>query len=206
MDNKANKLDYPTNQRPLSRDFYTRYTLNVARDLLGKIFYRRKLQGLLVGRFVEVEAYRGVDDPASHAFRRLTPRNRVMFGKAGVTYVYFTYGNHHCLNIVTEEKGKPGAVLIRAMEPLFGIEVMKANRGVTNSLELTSGPGKLTKAFQITLEDNGCDLTQGGEMFITSSDTVDEFEIGESTRVGIRVATDKPWRYFIKGNLYVSRR
>ena len=144
---------------PVPRRFYNRDTLIVAPELLGKLLVRRESSGLLVGKIVETEAYRGVDDPASHSYRGKTPRNAVMFGAPGIAYVYFTYGNHYCLNAVTEDEGTPAAVLIRAVEPLEGVDLMMRNRGVEKLTEVGSGPGKLTKALQITREQNGCDLT-----------------------------------------------
>ncbi len=143
----------------VSRSFYEDDTRVVTKEILGKLLVRSSSEDLIMGRIVETEAYRGVDDPASHSFRGRTRRNEVMFGKPGVTYVYFTYGNHYCLNIVTEQKGVPAALLIRALEPLTGIEVMKKNRGLSRIVDLTNGPGKLTKAFQIIREHNGIDVT-----------------------------------------------
>lgn len=193
---------------PVSRRFYNRDTLIVASELLGKLLVRRESSGLLVGRIVETEAYRGVDDPASHSYRGKTPRNAVMFGPPGIAYVYFTYGNHYCLNAVTEEEGTPAAVLIRAVEPLEGVDVMKRNRGVEKITEVGSGPGKLTKALQITREQNGCDLTDPvSDLIICEpSEAGKAFETIRTTRIGIRLAQDKMWRFYVKGNPHVSRK
>lgn len=149
----------------LIRRFYAKDTLIVAKNLLGKLLVRRLGGKLLIGKIVEVEAYKGFEDPASHAYKGKTSRNKVMFGKAGHAYIYFTYGNHYLLNVTTEKVGIPGAVLIRALEPLAGLEVMLKLRGVGNVNNLTNGPGKLTKALNITGELNGLDLTRRGELF-----------------------------------------
>ncbi|MHA1675849.1 MAG: DNA-3-methyladenine glycosylase, partial [Candidatus Njordarchaeales archaeon] len=133
---------------PLNRNFYERYTVDVARDLLGKVLVRvLSSEQILAGIIVETEAYRGQDDPASHAYGRKTPRNAIMYGKPGYSYVYFIYGMYHCLNVVTEPEGVPAAVLIRAVEPIFGIELMKKYRNTDKISNLTNGPGKLCQAF-----------------------------------------------------------
>lgn len=190
----------------LPRRFYSRDTLTVAKELLGKYLVRCTMEGRLVGRSVEVEAYRGSDDPASHAYRGMTQRNRLMFGKGGFAYVYFTYGKHYCFNVVTERQGVPGAVLIRALEPMMGIEAMKKNRGTRKVLNLTNGPGKLTEAMNITGEQNGLDLTRSKELFICKPEEKERFEVVSTKRIGIRVGVDKPWRFYIKNNRFVSRK
>jgi DNA-3-methyladenine glycosylase len=193
--------------KPLKPIFYERDTLLVARDLLGKNLVRCLSNRLLVGRIVETEAYRGSDDPASHSFRGRTKRNEVMFGKPGIAYVYFTYGNHYCLNVVTEKEGIPAAVLIRAVEPLEGIEDMKLNRKVERLTEVGSGPGKLTKAFQITKSENGVDVTNIlSPLIISKGSENNQFEAVQTTRIGIKVATKKPWRFYILRNPYISRK
>jgi DNA-3-methyladenine glycosylase len=190
----------------LPRSFYTRDTLTVARELLAKHLVRLVGESELVGRIVEVEAYGGADDPASHAYRGVTPRNRLMFGKGGFAYVYFTYGKHYCVNVTTERKGVAGAVLIRALEPISGIEIMQKNRGIKRVRDLTNGPGKLTEAIGVTKRQNGLDLTKGGELFICRPQTEEDFEVASARRVGIRVGAEKPWRLYIKSNKFVSRR
>jgi len=187
------------------RRFYERDVVDVARDLLGKLLVREVEGKRLVGRIVEVEAYRGRDDPASHAYRGRTKRNEVMFGKPGLAYIYLAYGVNWCLNITSEPEGEPAAVLIRAVEPLEGIEEMMANRQVSNLKNLTNGPGKLTKAFKIDGSLNGWDVTKGEILYIVYPDEEEEFEIGVSARIGIKVGLDKPWRFFIKNNPFVSR-
>ena len=194
-------------KQPINRIFYTRDTLKVAKAILGKILVRRTPLGFLTGKIVEAEAYRGTDDPASHSFRGKTIRNEVMFGKPGITYVYFTYGNHHCLNIVTEKSDIPAAVLIRAIEPLKGLESMKRNRSVEKIIDVASGPGKLTKAFQITRKDNNIDVTDSSSN-ISIHTPIEEksYQIIQTTRIGIRLAQELPWRFYIKGNPHVSKR
>lgn len=191
---------------PLAHRFYNRPTLEVARELLGKIVVRETPQGVISGAIVETEAYIGEADPACHAFHGLTPRTRVMYGPAGHAYVYFTYGNHFMLNIVTEEMGHPSAVLIRALEPLRGIEMMKKNRGLDSLVALTSGPGKLCKALSITTDLNGIDLTRSKALHIEHGrKQPDRFHIGASSRIGIRAGIELQWRFFIAGNPYVSK-
>jgi DNA-3-methyladenine glycosylase len=190
----------------LPRRFYTRETLAVAEELLGKELVRHMDDGRLTGRIVEVEAYLGNNDPGSHAHRGITPRNRLMFGKGGFAYIYFTYGMHYCFNAVTEKQNVPGAVLIRALEPTMGLETMVKNRGDKNVFNLTSGPAKLTKALNITKEQNGLDLTKRGELFISDSNVEDNFEVVSTKRVGLNAGVDKPWRFYIKNSQFVSRK
>ena len=190
----------------LPRSFYTRGTLAVARELLGKHLARRIKGRELVGRIVEVEAYDGRDDPASHAYRGVTTKNRLMFGKGGFAYVYFTYGKHYCFNVTTEKEGVPGAVLIRALEPVRGIEMMQKNRERKRFRDLTNGPGKLTQAVSITKEQNGFNLTRSRELFICKPRVKEDFEVVSARRVGIRVGVEKPWRFYIKNDRFVSRR
>jgi DNA-3-methyladenine glycosylase len=178
--------------------------VKVANDILGKQLVRVKGKARMTGRIVEVEAYRGSDDPASHAFRGRTPRNAPMFGEPGHAYVYFTYGNHYCLNVTTQVGGKPGAVLIRAIEPLRGLSVMKRLRPNVPELALTNGPGKLTKALGIDKALNEVDMTRPGPLFIVEAEDAD-FEIARSARIGIREGKDRLWRFYISGNRYLSR-
>ena len=192
--------------KPLPRRFYIRETLTVAEELLGKKLVRHTDNTRLVGKIVEVEAYRGSDDPGSHAYRGMTPRNRLMFGKGGFAYVYFTYGMHYCFNVVTARQNAPGAVLIRALEPLNGIETMRKNRGNKNLLNLTNGPAKLTEAMNITKKQNGLDLTRSKELFICEPEVKENFEFVSTKRIGIKVGVDKPWRFYVKDNKFVSRR
>jgi DNA-3-methyladenine glycosylase len=189
----------------VSRAFYARNTVRVAKDLLGKRLVRIRGRRRMVGKIVEVEAYRGSDDPASHAFRGLTPRNAPMFGEPGHAYVYFTYGNHYCLNITTRESGMPGAVLIRAIEPIEGTSTMARLRPKVPTLALTNGPGKLTKALGIDKSLNEIDMTKRGPLYVTRAE-VRDFEVGRSARIGIAAGKDRLWRFYVSGNPYVSRR
>jgi DNA-3-methyladenine glycosylase len=191
--------------RILPRDFYARDTVQVARKLLNKRLVRVKGRDRMEGRIVEVEAYRGGDDPASHAFRGPTLRNAPMFGEPGHAYVYFTYGNHYCLNITTQQTGIPGAVLIRAIQPVEGVDAMRRLRPNVPDSNLASGPGKLTKALGIDKSLNGIDMTKRGPLFVAESDQA-RFKIGRSTRVGISQGTDRLWRFYVAENPFVSKR
>ena len=187
--------------------FYQRNTLAVAQELLGKVLIRR-LEGVrLTGRIVETEAYRGSDDPASHAYRGPTKRNAVMFGLAGFAYVYISYGVNQCLNVTTERVGKAGAVLIRALEPIEGIDSMMDNRPNArgNLMSLTNGPGKLCQAMKITRKLNGTDFLEDGALSIHDSDPSISTMIEATRRIGISRASRRMWRYYIKGNRFVSR-
>jgi len=188
----------------LSKEFYARETVTVANDMLGKLLVRVRRKARLVGRIVEVEAYRGSDDPASHAFRGRTPRNLPMFGEPGHAYIYFTYGNHYCLNVSTHVSGMPGAVLIRAVEPVEGVSIMKKLRPNVPALALTNGPGKLTKALGIDKSLNEVDMTRLGPLFIADSG-IGKFRIARSARIGVSVGRGHLWRFYISGNKYVSR-
>lgn len=190
----------------LKRSFYSENSVKVAKKLLGKLLVRELPEGKLIGKIVEVEAYRGSDDPASHAYRGKTQRNQVMFSKPGLAYIYLIYGVHYCLNVKAEKEGIPGAVLIRALEPIEGIEIMRKNRQIEKITELTNGPAKLTEAMKITGELNGWDLTLGKRLFICEPSLKEDFEIIATSRIGIKVGTEKPWRFYIKGNAYVSIR
>ena len=192
---------------PLHRHFYLRPTLQVARALLGKVIVRRTESGFLSGRIVETEAYLGTTDPASHAYRGKTGRNSVMFSLGGTLYVYFTYGMHFCANVVTGVEGKAEAVLIRGVEPIEGIDLMRQNRGFADDgkdRQLTNGPAKFCQAFGIAREQNGVDLC-GDVLFVADDSMAAPMIISTSSRIGIAAGKEKPWRFFIKGNGYVSK-
>jgi DNA-3-methyladenine glycosylase len=191
--------------RILPPSFFSRDTVKVAGELVGKFLERKKGTKRMVGMIVEVEAYRGSDDPASHAFHGLTRRNAPMFGEPGHAYIYFTYGNHYCLNITTQKAGTPGAVLLRAVQPIEGMQLMRRFRPNVPDVDLTNGPGKLTKALAIDKSLNEQVMTIDGPLFVTDPGPT-HFEIWRSTRIGIRDGQDKRWRFYIKGNPYVSRR
>jgi DNA-3-methyladenine glycosylase len=177
----------------------------VARDLIGRFMVRPVPGDRLVGRIVECEAYQE-GDPASHSFRGPTPRTEVMFGPPGHLYVYFTYGMHFCMNVVTGEEGEGSAVLLRAVEPLEGIDWMRARRGVTDVRLLCAGPGRLTQAFGIDRAHNGLDLVAGDVLFVAAGAPDRDRAVGVSPRVGLTVAADRPWRFFEAGSSFLSRR
>ena len=182
----------------LPRDFYLQDTVTVARDLLGKRIIRNVGNQELSGIITETEAYRHKDDPASHAHRRITERNKVMFGQVGRAYVYFTYGIHYCFNVVARHpKIAAGAVLIRSIEPEKGIKKMQLNRNKFDLKNLTNGPAKISQALEITKEQYGKDLTKKSTLYITEG--IDKSKkISASPRIGIKNATDKLWNFKIK--------
>ena len=194
------------NVQVLNESFYERDTSLVAKELLGKILIRRTEGQTLGGFIVETEAYYGDIDPASHAFRGKTPRSKIMFGSAGIAYVYFCYGMYNLLNAVTEKQGIPGAVLVRALEPVYGIEIMKKRRKIEVTRKLTNGPGKLTISLGIDLNDNGKDLTSGtGDLYIAKANFPIKYKkIGHSQRVGIKSGKEKFLRYFFEKCEFVS--
>jgi DNA-3-methyladenine glycosylase len=208
--------------RPLDRAFFARDPRRVARELLGKVLVRqekdrqepdRQTLGVrLTARIVEVEAYLGEKDPAAHAAAGHTARNSVLFGPPGHAYVYFIYGNHYCLNVSCEPEGQAGCVLFRALEPLSGVEEMAHARGIrlrgpTDWPKLTSGPGRLAEAFGITrARDNGCDLTSAAGSLWIGDDGHRSRRIRVTRRIGITKAADKPLRYIVAGNPFVSGR
>jgi DNA-3-methyladenine glycosylase len=181
----------------LVRSFYSQPTLEVAESLLGRTLYRETEEGLVAGRLVEVEAYCGAEDPASHAYRRLTPRNAIMFGPAGYLYVYFSYGMHHCANIVTWEEGVAGAVLLRAVEPLEGLDLMASRRGLSDPRLLAKGPGRLCQAFGLTRQNNGADLVTD-DLWVGEQRSL-RGPVRTSMRIGVKPELDKPWRFFEEG-------
>jgi DNA-3-methyladenine glycosylase len=191
--------------RRLSRAFFARPSTQVAPELLGRILVRVLPDGArLAARLVEVEAYEQ-GDPASHSFKGIaTPRTEVMFGAAGRLYVYFTYGRHFCSNVVTGEDGVGSAVLLRAAEPLEGLEHMGANRGTDAVGLLCSGPARLTQAFGIGRSENGMDLVRDPALFLLSGTPVARRAIARSTRVGVNVGIERRWRFFERGSPHVS--
>jgi DNA-3-methyladenine glycosylase len=197
----------------LKRDFYARPTLEVAHDLLGKILVHRTPAGTASGRIVEVEAYIGEDDPACHAAPGPTARNAPLYGPPGVAYVYLNYGLHYLVNAVTEAAGSPAAVLIRALEPIEGIDLMRKRRSrlrwrrgkpAPPDHELCRGPGNLTAALGITLTQNRLLLTRPPLFIDDRGDRVEH--VSWSPRIGIRVGTEHHWRCTIAGSPAVSGR
>ena len=188
----------------LERSFFERHTPSVARDLLGCTLVRKSGRRVISGRIVEVEAYRGSDDPASHSYRGKTARNSLMFGEAGHVYMFFIYGNHWCLNFTAEPEGrKPGAVLVRALEPVEGIGEMAKNRGTSDTVSLTNGPGKLTQALGIDGSFYGEDLVTSERLFVLSAESPVRRAV--SSRIGVSQGHEQKWRYFVKGNRFVSK-
>ncbi len=187
----------------LSKSFYSRQTILVARELLGQILIHEESRGPAAGRIVEVEAYLPHKDPGCHAAQGPTPRNSVMFGPPGHAYVYFCYGNHYLFNIVTEKEGVPGAVLIRALEPVKGFELMSRRRGglPPDSLQLTNGPGKLVQALGIGRKHNRTPVWKK-PLYVKKAMRTEK--IGITTRIGITEGWELPLRFYLKGNPYLS--
>ena len=192
--------------RTLRRAFFDRDTLQVAQDLIGKVLVHRTAAGVTAGAIVETEAYIGESDPACHAAPGPTKRNAPLYGPPGVAYVYLNYGMHYLVNAVTEGEGSPAAVLIRALEPLEGLEVMsrRRGRGGAEASALCRGPGNLTKALGISLKQNQTQLTEPPL-------SIEDWGVRPGTvvwgpRIGIRVGTDRPWRCWVAGHECVSGR
>lgn len=187
------------NLRPLPRKFYARHSVEVAKDLIGRLLVRRAAGETLVGRIVEVEAY-AHDDPASHSFRGETRRTRTMFGPPGFAYVYVSHGIHHCMNVTT---GGANAVLLRALEPVRGSEEMTRRRGVADERLLCAGPGRLCQALGITLADDGTDVTKRNGMWLAAGEPVTDIAV--TGRIGLSVAAEVPWRFVESGSRFASR-
>jgi DNA-3-methyladenine glycosylase len=185
----------------LPQSFYAQDALSLARALIGCELVCTTPAGIAAGIIVETEAYRQ-DDEASHSFRGQTPRNAAMFGPAGHAYVYFTYGMHYCFNVVGGTTGQAEAVLIRALEPTEGIELMTQRRGVAKLTNLCSGPAKLVQALGITPSDNAASLLTK-HLHLRASGT--SYEVATGPRIGIRRATEKPWRFYVPQNSFVSK-
>jgi DNA-3-methyladenine glycosylase len=193
----------------LSRDFFARDTLTVARELLGQRLVHILDGQRLSGRIVEVEAYVGEADQACHARCGRTERNAPMYGPPGHAYVYLVYGMHHCLNVVTGREGYPAAVLVRALEPLEGIEGMRARRGDRPDAQLTSGPARLCQALDIDRRFDGADLcAPDAPVFLEEGIPIPGDAVATGPRIGVRgdqVAITNPWRFYVRENRYVSR-
>jgi DNA-3-methyladenine glycosylase len=191
----------------LARDFYEQPTVEAAQSLLGKYLVRVHPDGVTAGMIVETEAYVGPEDKASHASRGRTPRTAVMFGSAGFAYVYVIYGMYHCLNAVTGPERYPAAVLIRAVQPCEGLELMRARRGKQDIRLLANGPGRLCQAFGIERGLNSNDLC--GDVLFVEDRGVSPADIVATTRIGVDYAgpwKDMPWRFYIAGHPGVSKR
>ena len=190
--------------RPLERAFYGRDSREVAVELLGKLLVR----GARVARIVEVEAYCGADDPGSHAYRGLTRRNATMFGPAGHLYVYFTYGMHHCANVVCGREGEGTAVLLRGADPVAGVEEMRAAYpGARRDRDLCRGPARLCRAFSLDRAFDGSDLVTGDrEVTVLDDGIPPPAPPGVSSRIGLSAGAELPWRFYVPGASGLSRR
>lgn len=178
--------------------------IELARAVLGRLLVHECGGSPVGGRVVEVEAYRGSLDPASHAYRGLTARNAVMFGPPGRAYVYFTYGMHYCLNLVADREGNAAAVLIRALDPVVGVELMQQRRGIKDRTRLARGPACLTQALGIAREHNGVDLVSGCLWISDLPAARGSHRIESGPRIGIRKGVELPWRYYLAGHPCVS--
>ena len=206
--NISDKGDFPiTKEKLLPDDFYDCDTVEAAQRCLGKILVKKNNGKWIGGIITEVEAYLGDNDPACHAARGMTPRNRVMFGPPGRAYVYFIYGMYHCVNIVAfdTKKQKAGAVLVRSLEPLYGIEEMRKLRKKEKLKDLTTGPGKLCQAMGIDRTDNGTCL-KGGNLLLLDNEYKEAEKIFTTTRIGIKEGADRPFRFYLRNNPYISRK
>lgn len=191
--------------RPLPQEFYDRHPADVARDLLGKVLVRETAAGAVSGRILEAEAYLAADDSACHASRGKTPKNASMFGPPGRAYVYPIH-SRYCLNVVTEPEGVPSAVLIRSVEPLAALELMRARRRRQGARDLASGPAKLCEAFDIDRRLDGWDLTLGRQLWISADGAppVLDAAVGRSARIGVTSAENLLLRFYIRGHAFVS--
>lgn len=195
----------------LTLNFYIRNVHTVAKNLLGKYFVKKCGKNFLIGKICEVEAYDGRVDKAAHTFIGKTKRNEIMFEGGGYLYVYFTYGMHFCANVVTGKPNQGTAVLLRAIEPIEGIDQMAINRFGTKDISekqkinLANGPGKICRAFNIMRRNNTTQLT-GNDIFIVDAPKIKAGQIAISVRIGIKKSVDLPWRYYIKNNQYLSRK
>jgi DNA-3-methyladenine glycosylase len=198
-------------ERRLTKDFYARDALAVARDLIGCLFVHQTKGDRLAVRLVETEAYRGQQDPGSHGYRGMSARTEVMFGPPGRLYVYFTYGMHWCANIVCGRVGTCEAVLLRAGQPIAGLEAMARRRRTFSERLIAAGPARLAQALDIGKKDNGASLLRGGSFWCAEDDRTPSYragEIAQSVRVGLGAGRgdDLPWRFTVPGSLYLSRR
>jgi DNA-3-methyladenine glycosylase len=187
----------------ISRKFYSRSTRIIAKELLGKVLVHKTKEGICKGKIVETEAYLGFNDPGSIGYRKVKNIPKSLLKEPGHAFIYFTYGNHWMLNVVAKRAGLLGAVLIRALEPLEGIEIMERNRKTNDIRNLSNGPGKLTRALGIDKRHDGLDLTKD-MLFIENSN--DKFEIVKTTRIGLSKGQDLPLRFYIKNNEFVSKK
>lgn len=204
---KSRAPSSPGPKQPLPSAFFQRDTIEVARQLLGKGLFAVVQGHATLCEIVEVEAYRGSDDPASHAFRGQTKRNWPMFEVGGTCYVYLSYGLNFCMNVVTGKKGQGEAVLLRAAQPLVGIEVFRKNRPKAKlDKDLLSGPGKLTQALGVDLSYNGRTFREADFKLIDLGKRVPERDVIAGPRIGISKAVSAPWRFCLRANLWISKK
>ncbi len=194
----------------LNREFYMKDAVTAGKELLGKIIVKKRADGkIFSGRITEVEAYMGAVDKASHSYgNRRTKRTEVMYKEGGYSYVFLIYGMYECFNVTVSDEGKPEAVLIRGVEPLENREIMQAERKVKKEKDISNGPGKLTKALGITREDNGADLVTSDVIWLEDDGYIVK-DVVETTRIGIDYAEEdalKPWRFYIKDSIFVSKK
>ena len=194
----------------IERKFYMRDAVTVGKDILGKIIVKKTADGrMMSGRITEVEAYMGTTDKASHSYGgRRTKRTEVMYKEGGYSYVFLIYGMYECFNVTVGREGDPQAVLIRGVEPLENKNFMWEKRKVKKEKDISNGPGKLTKALGITREDNGADLVASENLWL-EDDGYKVKDIVETTRIGIDYAEEdalKPWRFYIKDSIFVSKK
>lgn len=194
----------------LNREFYMKDAVTAGKELLGKIIVKKRADGkIFSGRITEVEAYMGAVDKASHSYgNRRTKRTEVMYKEGGYSYVFLIYGMYECFNVTVSDEGKPEAVLIRGVEPLENREIMQAERRVKKEKDISNGPGKLTKALGITREDNGADLVTSDVIWLEDDGYIVK-DVVETTRIGIDYAEEdalKPWRFYIKDSIFVSKK
>lgn len=200
------KDDYWARASPLPYSFYRRDTTTVAQELLGKAMVHFSAEGITAGLVVETEAYLGPHDPACHSARGRTERNAVMFGPAGHAYIYLIYGMHLCFNVTTDRDGLAAAVLVRALEPLTGIELMARRRRCPAPRDLCRGPARLVQAMGITIALNGASVVEGPVRFYDIGYEVHPNRVRRAPRVGISRATDWPLRFYLAGSAYVSHK
>lgn len=189
----------------LPRKFFEIPALELASKLIGCLLVSRINDEYTAGLIVETEAYLSANDPASHAARGRTPRTAIQWGPPGFTYVYLIYGMYHCMNIVSDSEGTAGCVLLRALEPIHGLETMRLRRPhAKNDFQLCNGPGKLTAALGVKRQHNGIDLTQE-LLFVCNHEKNQNFDVSQSSRIGLTEGLELPYRFYVNGNPFVSR-
>lgn len=194
----------------LNKEFYFGDNINIAKNLLGKVLVTQKNGVITKGKIVEVEAYDGLTDKASHAYKnKKTKRTQIFFKDGGISYVYLIYGMYNCMNVITNGEDKPQAILIRALEPIYGLDTMKERRKIDKEINLCNGPGKLCIAMDIDTSLNNINLENSNELYINQGEDIKEEDIVKTKRINIdyaEEAKDFLWRFYIKGNKYISKK